>query len=140
MTMSPAHFAGAPHFVPGASGQHVPAVPGSAQLTQSPLQAVRQQTPSLQKPLAHSLSCLQGEPAMGAPHRPLTHRRAAQSASLVHLSWQRAVAGSHVYGAQTIEGPGRQDPLPSQDELPTTVTPSAEHAGGAPHAVPAPTG
>jgi hypothetical protein len=43
--MSPEHFPGAPHFVPGAAGQHVPTVPGIAQLTQSPSQAVLQQTP-----------------------------------------------------------------------------------------------
>jgi hypothetical protein len=94
MRLSPEHFAGAPHVVPGATGQHFPTVPGSAQLTQSPVQAELQQTPLRQKPPTHSLSCLQATPKSRLrPHEPLTQvRPAAQSASLVHVSWHWPVA------------------------------------------------
>jgi hypothetical protein len=41
---------------------HVPTVPWSVQVTQVPVQAVLQQTPSAQKPLEHSVAVVHDEP------------------------------------------------------------------------------
>jgi hypothetical protein len=55
---------------PAAEGVHWPILPGSLQLTQGPLQATLQQTPSAQKPLSHSVPAWQTAPGAFLPHCP----------------------------------------------------------------------
>jgi hypothetical protein len=61
-----------PGSVPLGASAHVPSPPGSAHVRQVSPQRVPQQTPSLQKPLAHWPSPVHGVPLGLAPmHRPL---------------------------------------------------------------------
>jgi hypothetical protein len=57
---------------PRATDVQVPSEVDSAQLRQLPVQAVAQQTPSAQKPVAHSLPAAQGWPSALAPQLPFT--------------------------------------------------------------------
>ncbi len=68
---------------PIGTGAQVPSDVDSAQLRQLPVQAVVQQTPSAQKPLAHSLPAEQGWPGDLGPQLPFTQLcPCTQSASL----------------------------------------------------------
>jgi hypothetical protein len=63
----------------------VPSEVERAQLRQLPVQAVAQQTPSAQVPLAHSLPAAQGWPSAFGPQLPFTQVcPSTQSPSLVH--------------------------------------------------------
>jgi hypothetical protein len=76
----------------GAEAQ-VPSDVDRAQLRQLPVQAVAQQTPSAQKPFAHSLPAEQGWPSALGPQLPLTQVwPAAQSPSPVHWLMQAPLA------------------------------------------------
>jgi hypothetical protein len=58
--------------LPVATGVHVPTLPVRLQASQAPLQAVLQQTPSTQLPLAHWLAEVQEpEPSLGTQVPPL---------------------------------------------------------------------
>jgi hypothetical protein len=71
---------------PDATGAQVPRADVSAQDMQVPAQAVRQQTPCAQKPVAHSVPSPQLAPADLRPHEPPTHTEGVwQSASAVHV-------------------------------------------------------
>ena len=63
----------APHTVPAGAEVQVPTVPAPAQETQAPVQALLQQTPPAQKPLAHWTLLVQAAPSdAGATHPPFT--------------------------------------------------------------------
>jgi hypothetical protein len=71
---------------PCVSGVHVPRDEASEQLRQAPSQAVLQQTPSVQKPDAHSVPFTHVPPGFLRPQLFLTHAMpATQSASVVHV-------------------------------------------------------
>jgi hypothetical protein len=70
---------------PRDTGEQVPSELDRAQLRQLPVQAVAQQTPSAQKPLAHSPPAAQGWPSAFGPQLPFTQVcPSTQSASLAH--------------------------------------------------------
>lgn len=75
---------------PAATGEQVPTLPPTLQLWQVPaaasVQAVLQQTPSVQLPLAHWVPAEQAAPLGFGPHEPLLQvLGATQSALLVQL-------------------------------------------------------
>jgi hypothetical protein len=78
---------------PAAIGEHVPAVPVSAQDRQLAVQVVAQQTPCAQTPLVHSLAAAHAAPLPLSPHDPPVHTAGAtQSASAVQLLAQAPAA------------------------------------------------
>jgi hypothetical protein len=100
------------------------------QETQLPLQATLQHTPSAQKPEAQSPFTLQTAPRGLGPQLPATHFvPPAQSVSPLHVAKHLLAVLSQPNGAQTVAGPGRQRPSPSQTSTPATDAPS--HAPGA---------
>ena len=91
---------------------HLPREFGKAQLWQASVQAVRQQTPSAQKPVAHWSLLLQFWPLPRLPQLPAAHNAgAAHCASLVQLVTQAPSA--HIEGAQGTSVPATQVPCPS---------------------------
>jgi hypothetical protein len=84
-----------------------------------------QQTPSVQKPDAHSSSLVHTAARGFLPQLPFTHFcPVAQSVSASQLAWQLFVAGSQPKGAQIVAGPGLHAPLPSQTSIWSTAAPS----------------
>jgi hypothetical protein len=82
---------------PRGDGPQVPIRPLWLQLTQGPLQAVLQQTPSAQKLEAHWAAAVQAAPGGLSPQLPATHLTfAAQSASVAQLSAHLLVVGSQL--------------------------------------------
>jgi hypothetical protein len=74
---------------PAGTSVHVPAVPASAHDRQLPVQAVRQQAPCSQNPLAHSAAVVQAVPLPFLPQLPpLQTLGATQSASVAQLTRQ----------------------------------------------------
>jgi hypothetical protein len=85
---------------PSGTGEQVPTLPVTLQLWHVPVvasvQAVLQQTPSVQNPLRHWSALEQLAPFDFLPHDPFTHTLpAAQWASVVQLLRQLPVAVSH---------------------------------------------
>jgi hypothetical protein len=77
-------------------GQHVPLRSGSAHETQPPPHATLQQTPSAQKPEAHSPPFVQLAPFIFMPQLPPTHCWPfAHWLDCVQASKQAPFAGSH---------------------------------------------
>jgi len=115
------------------TGAHVPAEPSSAHASHSPVHAALQQTPSAQKPSAHSAPREQLV-AIGffVAHFPFKQKPVfvAQSASAAQLVLQ--AAAPHAYGAQSTRFVS-QVPSPSHTE---PLTAPFEQAV-APQAVPA---
>jgi hypothetical protein len=100
---------------PEATGAHVPSAEASAQDMQLPMQAVRQQTPCEQKPVAHSVPSPQVAPGDLRPHDPPAHTDGAwQSASALHVPLHAATP--HLYGAHEVDVGFTQVPAPSQAE------------------------
>jgi hypothetical protein len=92
----------------------VPRLPITAQDMQVPVQAVAQQTPSVQMPLAHSSLPPQALAIDLRPHEtPLQTAGAAQSAFEVHVARQAGTT-SQRYGKQEVEPGITQTPAPSQ--------------------------
>jgi len=87
-------------------------------------QAVLQQTPATQKPLAHSALREHTTPDRTWQRPLLSQYEPGQSVSLRQWSRQVAVTGSQRYGTQMIAGAGRQPPWPLQAIPPTTASPS----------------
>jgi len=111
--------------IPMAVGQQVPRRPLWLQLTQGPPQGTLQQNPSAQKFDAHWLAVVQTAPIGFFPQLPFTHLTLdAQSASDEQVKTQALVLLSQLKGAQIVEGPGVQAPLPSQTRMPPTEAPS----------------
>jgi hypothetical protein len=82
---------------PAGTGEQVPARPATLHAWQLPQLAVSQQTPLVQKPLAHSEAAVQVPPSgFTLPQAPLTLHRfgAAQSATLVQPVRHELVAAS----------------------------------------------
>jgi hypothetical protein len=95
------------------------------QLTQAPPQATLQQTPSAQKPEAHSLAFVQTAPCGFGPQLPSTHLTpGTQSASERQSGKHCPPAVSQLKGAQMVCGPAWQRPAPSQTSSPVTAAPS----------------
>src|SRR6185436_13888375 len=109
--------------LPSATGWHSPILPGWLQLTQAPVQARLQQTPSAQKPESHSVVSLQVAPSGFCPQLPATQSRPSHWALPSHLVKQRWVVESQENGEQTTLGPAWHTP-PSHTLAPTTVLPS----------------
>ena len=97
---------------PASIGKQVPPRPCWSQLTQAPRHATLQQSPSVQNPDLHSLSRPHTAPLGFSPQLPFTHRTPppAQSALDRQVVSHLFVAGSQLYGAQTVAGPDRQRP------------------------------
>lgn len=77
--------------LPAATALHSPMVPTWLQLTQGPLHARLQQTPSAQNPDEHSSWFLQTAPSGFFPHDPLAHSRASHCVPLVQAEKQPPV-------------------------------------------------
>jgi hypothetical protein len=109
---------------PRAVGPQVPMRPLWLQLTQGPLQAVLQQTPSAQNLDAHWAAAEQMAPSGLSPQLPATHfTLPAQSASEAQLAKQALLLVSQLYGWQVIDAPEVQLPLPSHTRTPPTAAP-----------------
>ena len=89
--------------------------------SQTPSQALSQQTPSTQKPESQSLGPLgHAPPIISRPQLPFTHwRPLTQSVSLAQLERQLLAPGLHENGAQTNVAPALQFPAPSHTSVPT---------------------
>ena len=111
---------------PSVVGAQVPRRPDCAQLTQGPVQAMLQQTPSAQNPEAHCDPALQMAPSGFGPQLPFTHFDPTQSVSEAQVAAQAPVVESQVKGAQMTVGPAVQVPWPSQTRPPLTAGPSQE--------------
>ena len=105
---------------PGATFEHVPALPTTLQAWHVPHIELPQQTPSTQKsPVRHSDVAAQGCPRRFlSPHRFVFGSQmlgVRQSPSLVQAALQAAVeVALHTKGAQAIEAAAEQLPTPSQ--------------------------
>src|SRR4051794_31854943 len=100
---------------PTSTGQQVPTRWSRLQATQPPWQATLQQTPSAQKPLAHSAPPVHVAPFIFGPQLPPTHWWPLEHWELtLQVSKQLPVAVLQVNGAQISVGLGLQRPLPSQ--------------------------
>ena len=88
--------------LPAATGEHVPTLPATLQLTHNPpvapsLQAVLQQTPSVQNVLAHCVPAEQAAPVGFKPHELLTHVfGGTQSTSVAHVFLHAPAAQTNV--------------------------------------------
>lgn len=108
---------------PSVVGPQVPSRPACAQLTQGPVQAMLQQTPSAQNPEAHCAPVLQTAPVDLGPQLPFTHFEPTQSLSEAQVATQVPVFASQLNGAQMTVGPAVQVPRPSQTRPPLTAAP-----------------
>jgi hypothetical protein len=94
------------------------------QLTQGPVQLPLQQTPSAQCPDAHCPAVVQAAPLGLRPQLPATHLvLGAQSESEAQVPMQAFDLLSQLNGAQMIDGPEVQFPVPSQTRTPPTAAP-----------------
>jgi hypothetical protein len=92
-------------------GTQRPRASGLAQKEHLPVQALSQQTPSTQKPEAHSVPVLQSWPGPFGPQLPATQFAGAwQLSARVQLFRQEST--SQVEGLQSIGTPGSQTPSP----------------------------
>ncbi len=109
---------------PAATDEQVPARSLWLQLTQAPVQALLQQTPSTQKPDAHWLASVQLVPVICLPQLPLRHLiPGAQSPSDAQRVTQALAAVSQPNGAQIFTAPATQLPAPSHVRIPPTEAP-----------------
>lgn len=95
---------------PLATGEHRPAIPGSAQLRQAPVHAVLQQIPApaatlrTQCRFMQSASAVHAWPSTLGPHRPATHAMpSAQSALVAHFELHAMSAQRYVPHARNSE-------------------------------------
>ena len=94
------------------------------QLTQGPVQLLLQQTPSAHCPEAHCPCIVQAAPFGLRPQLPATHLvLGAQSESEAQVTTQALVLPSQLNGAQMIDAPEVQFPVPSQTRMPPTAEP-----------------
>ena len=99
--------------VPAATATQLPALPAAAHDMHVPAQAVLQQTPCAQTPLAHSPPPPQTAPSGLRPHDPLPQTAGgAQSASAAQVALHAAAPQRN--GKQEVAAAVRQVPAPSQ--------------------------
>src|SRR4051812_9753985 len=109
---------------PWSVGQQVPPRPTWLHDRQAPLHATLQQTPSAQKPVAHSVSAVQIAPRGFLPQLPATHFcPLTQSLSTLQAAKHWLLVGSQLNGAQMVAAPGLQRPVPSHTSIPSTAAP-----------------
>jgi hypothetical protein len=108
---------------PAATVVHVPAVPGSAQDWQIPLQAAAQQTPCSQKAELHSPATLHETPSGFLPQLPFTQVLGAEHSAFVVQVVRQPAVPSQVKGAQVCVAAGVQVPFPSQRATSVIVEP-----------------
>jgi hypothetical protein len=112
---------------PAATGEQTPRVAARPHDRQIPVQALAQQTPCWQKPLAHSPGVVQSVPSTFLPQIvPLQTLPAVQSALVAHAAPQAPLV-PHMYGAQVCCVPGLHVPTPSQ--RPASVAVAVEQLG-----------
>lgn len=104
--------------VPACTAVHVPAEPlGGLQVSQTPLHALSQQTPSRElqvRPAMHWAVAEQVPPFGSRPHEPPAQLAGAvHCASVVQMLVQARAAGSHRPGAQATVAGATQIPAPS---------------------------
>src|SRR5258705_3369394 len=105
-----------------------PARPDALHVSQVPPQRPSQQNPSVQKPLAHSLSPAHAAPC-GRTHSPLVQTvPGMQSALPVHDERQSPVPALHTKGSQVCVPALLQVPAPSQVEASVEVLPLQDAA------------
>ena len=121
VTMPAAHV-GWPQSVPDGRGEQLPSRPVRLHAMQTPSQAVLQQTPCAQWLLAHCPSLTQVARG-GRMQLSFMQGVPVQSASVVQLVRQVAVAGSQRKGTQILVGLTRQTRWPSHVSVPTTASP-----------------
>jgi hypothetical protein len=134
---APSHLPSAPHAAappslhmlrlsaaPAAMDVQRPIDEGRAQLRQAPLQASAQQTPSAQKPEAHSAAVVHIWPFCLGPQLPLTHWWPIWQSALVSHRLLQAPPTQRKGGQSWIPC-GRQAPWPSQ--VPAVFRRSPEH-------------
>jgi hypothetical protein len=98
--------------------------PVSLQVTQAPVHAMLQHTPSTQNPDKHPSLFSHSAPLMLLPHEPAAHWCSEEHwESVVHLLAQRLVLGSQVYGGQGCDFVSEQLPSPSQVRMSSTESP-----------------
>jgi hypothetical protein len=113
---------------PLATGAHVPPVAASAHDRHVPVQAVRQQTPCAQNPVAHSAPAAQAAPGDLSPHDPSVQTAgAAQSASAAHVALHAETPQRK--GKQEVAGGVTQAPAPSHVARGVDVVPEAGQLG-----------
>src|SRR5690606_36844111 len=120
--------AGRPDRDKPVTGAHVPTEPASPQASQVPSQARSQQTLSMQKPLAHWVSPLQGAPSTcRGTHTPAEQkvRSVRQSASIAQSPLQVVPPGTQPKPPQSCCWKGAQEPLPWQ--VPSRTATPPEH-------------
>jgi hypothetical protein len=107
-----------------------PPVCAPLQAWQSPAQAVLQQTPSTQLPLAQLAGAPQTLPwpSLGRQALPEQKKPAWQLASLVQVVRQAPVAASQTYAVQVTVPASTQVPLPSQVSAGDETLPAQEAA------------
>jgi hypothetical protein len=121
---------------PSITGAQVPSgapVLAFEQAVQVPVQALLQQTPSTQAPLAHCAPSVHPPPVTVRQMPPTHWAFAAQSAPVVQVVEQ--ASEPQMNGAQTTGGGVTQEPLPLQTVAGCATPP--EHEGPAPQLVPA---
>jgi hypothetical protein len=113
---------------PAGTGEHRPIAEGNAHVVQEPPQAPSQQTPSTQKPLAHSLASAHVWPTFFNPQLPATQVWPGWQSSSVLQEVAHAPL-PHRYGQQFWIPGARQVPLPSH--VPAVLRRAPAHEGGA---------
>jgi hypothetical protein len=121
-----------PQTVPGASGTQVPVALGSLHDSQAPPQARSQQVPASQVPEAQSPATRQAPPLGFLPQDPAVHVAGATQSAVSPQAVKHWLP-LHWNGAQMVEAPGTQAPLPSQAD--TALRTAIAQLAGA-HSVP----
>jgi hypothetical protein len=98
-------------MVPARTGRQRPRASGLAQNVHLPVQAASQQTPSTQKPDAHSPPSAQSSPLPLGPQLPATQLAGAWHLSLL-VQLFRQLSASQVAGAQGMGAPDSHSPSP----------------------------
>jgi hypothetical protein len=119
--------------LPAGTVEQVPAVPVSAQDMHVAVQAVWQQTPWAQIPLAQSGPAAHDAPSGSFPQLPVVQTFPPEQSVLV-VQVVRQLVAPQAYGVQLWLAPGAQLPTPSQRAPSVTVEPLQVWL---PHALPA---
>ena len=102
-----------PHTAPGLRAVQVPGALGKPQDSHAPPQARSQQVPAWQTPEAQSPAVRQAPPLGFLPHDPPEHVAGGTQSPSPRQAVKQELP-LHWKGAQVLESPARQLPLPSQ--------------------------